>query len=221
MDSSFRAQLEHLIKTMPDLTAITLSAESLRWVGEAQGLVYSLLGNCKEVDDLNNASGRLFSSYAGRGEAAQQIVAVVNRALATAKSAAGRPAPDWIHELEDKVLSALLEELYGAFNNEYRVLAAIGARTAFDRATETLGINPSLTFAQKLNKAQSDGLVGANERNALEVMITAGSAAAHRGWRPSQDTLTAMMGALESFLHREFVTNRKLVAIKGAVPPRT
>ena len=58
--------------------------------------------------------------------------------------------------------------------------AAIGARTAFDRATEKLGIEPSLTFAEKLEKAKSDGLVGTNERNALEVMISAGSAAAHR-----------------------------------------
>lgn len=217
MNKLLYTQLDHLIGTMPDLLAV--NAEALAWLGQAQGLAYAVMGDCKEIAELQKASERI-GSVAFRWEAAQQIVRIVHRARIRAASIVGRPAPDWIHELQDKVLSDLLDELYGAFNNEYRVLAAIGARTAFDRATETLGINPSLTFADKLKKAQFDGLVGANESNALEVMITAGSAAAHRGWRPSQDELTAMMGALESFLHREFVTNRKLVAIKGSVPPK-
>jgi Domain of unknown function (DUF4145) len=217
MNKSLRAQLDDLIGTMPNLSSASASSlEVVRWVGHAQGLVYAVMGESKEVEELKNASERLNWD----SSAPHQIIRIVQRARTRAASIVGRPAPDWIHELQDKVLSALLEELYGAFNNEYRVLAAIGARTAFDRATETLGINPSLTFAKKLEKAQSDGLVGTNERNALEVMITAGSAAAHRGWRPSQDELTVMMGALESFLHREFVTNRKLVAIKDAVPPK-
>jgi hypothetical protein len=100
------------------------------------------------------------------------------------------------------------------------VLAAIGVRTAFDRATESLGIDPSLSFADKLKKTESAGHVGKNEKDALAVLVDAGSAAAHRGWRPTHDDLTAMINALESFLQREFVTNRRLAAIKSSVPPK-
>jgi Domain of unknown function (DUF4145) len=219
MNKSLYAQLDHLIETMPDLAAFTLPPEALAWVGQAQGLVYAIMGNSQEVVDLEKASGRL-GSIAYRWEAAQQIVAIVHRVRTRARSVVRRRAPDWTHELEDQELFALLEELYGALNNEYMVLAAIGVRTAFDIATESLGIDPSLSFAEKLKKAQSDGHVGTKEKEALEVIVNAGSAAAHRGWKPTHDELAAMMDALESFLQRAFFTNRKVAALKGAVPPR-
>jgi hypothetical protein len=83
-----------------------------------------------------------------------------------------------------------------------------------------LGIVPSLTFAKKLEEAVSAGHVGAKEKDALAVLVDAGSAAAHRGWRPSHDDLTAMINALETFLQRVFLTNPKVGTIKGGVPPR-
>jgi hypothetical protein len=122
--------------------------------------------------------------------------------------------------LQDPELFALLEELYGALNNEYMVLAAIGVRTTFDIATESLGFDSSLSFAGKLSQVQSQGHVGPQEKEALEVLVEAGSAAAHRAWKPTHDQLAAMMDALESFLQRAFLTNRKMRALKGAVPPR-
>jgi hypothetical protein len=118
------------------------------------------------------------------------------------------------------MLFDLLKELYGAFNNGYPVLAAIGVRTAFDSATERLGISSSLSFSRKLEEAKSAGHVGEKEKNALTVLVDAGSAAAHRGWRPSHDDLTAMINALETFLQRVFLTNPKVDAIKDGVPPR-
>jgi hypothetical protein len=70
--------------------------------------------------------------------------------------------------LQDRELFALLEELYGALNNEYMVLAAIGVRTAFDIATESLGIDSSLSFADKLRQVQLQGHVGPQEKEALK-----------------------------------------------------
>jgi len=43
MNKSLYAQLDHLIETMPDLSAFTLPPEALPWVGQAQGLVYALM----------------------------------------------------------------------------------------------------------------------------------------------------------------------------------
>ena len=218
MDKSLYTQLDNLIRTMPELAATTLPPQALPWVAQAHGLVYAVLGNSKEVEDLKKASDRL-GSIAYRWEAAAQIAAIVHQAQVTARSVVGQ-APDWIQELKDPDLLELLKELYGAFNDGYRVLAAIGVRTAFDRATELLNIDPSLSFADKLKKAQSNGHVGVKEKTALEVLINAGSAAAHRGWRPTDKELGAMIDALKSFLRREFRTNPNLVDIKDAVPPR-
>jgi hypothetical protein len=216
MNKSLYSQLDHLIQTMPDLAAFTLPREALAWLGQAQGLVYALMG---EVKELQEASGRL-GSIAYRWEAAQQIVAIIHRVRTRARSVVRRQVPDWTHELQDRELFALLEELYGALNNEYMVLAAIGVRTAFDIATESLGIDSSLSFADKLRQVQLQGHVGPQEKEALEVLVEAGSAAAHRAWKPTHDQLAAMMDALESFLKRAFLTNRKMRALKGAVPPR-
>jgi hypothetical protein len=52
MNKSLYAQLDHLIETMPDLAAFTLPPEALAWVGQAQGLVYAMMGNSQEVVDL-------------------------------------------------------------------------------------------------------------------------------------------------------------------------
>jgi hypothetical protein len=220
MNKSLYMQLGHLVETMPDLSATTLPPEALPWVARAQALVFAVQGDTADVDELKKASEKL-DSIVSRWKAAQQIAAIVHRTLVMAEPGLRRWAlPEWIDRLEDKVLFALLVELYGAFNSEYRVLAAIGVRTAFDRATESLGIDPSLSFSPKLNKAESTGHVSTNEKKALAVLVDAGSAAAHRAWRPTQDDLTAMLDALESFLKRVFLTNPKLEAIKGTVPPR-
>lgn len=52
-----------------------------------------------------------------------------------------RNPPKWVNNIEmaDEALGNLLSEMYSALNNDLRVLAAIGARTAFDRSSELLG----------------------------------------------------------------------------------
>ena len=85
MNKSLYAQLDDLIETMPDLAAFALPPEALAWVGQAQGLVYAIMGNSRKVVDLEKASGRL-GSIAYRWEAAQQIVAIVHRVRTRARS---------------------------------------------------------------------------------------------------------------------------------------
>ena len=60
---------------------------------------------------------------------------------------ATRKRPKWIENIEgaDRELGRLLSEMYTALNNDLRVLAAIGARTVFDRSSELLGVPPKLT----------------------------------------------------------------------------
>jgi hypothetical protein len=76
-----------------------------------------------------------------------------------------------------------------------------------------------LPFGQKLDKLVSIGKVGANERATLEVLVDAGSAAAHRGWAPKSTELNTVMTMVETFLLRAFILDDGLQKLKAAVPP--
>lgn len=132
-----------------------------------------------------------------------------------------RALPEWVHAFAiDNDLSRLVEELYTALNGDLRVLAAVGIRTVFDRASELLKIDPGLTFAQKLDALVAQGSVGAEERASLQVLTDAGSAAAHAGWRPTPEQLETLVSTLEAFLYRTMVLGDALKALNEAVPGR-
>ena len=137
-------------------------------------------------------------------------------------SAILREIPKWSANLlgVDGQLYSLFEEIYAALNNELQVVSAIGIRTAFDRAAELLGVNPTLTFEKKLNELVALGKVGVSERDALDVLTNAGSAAAHRAWRPDSRQLATMMSALEQFLYRTFVLDAEIRKLKSEVPQK-
>jgi hypothetical protein len=82
-----------------------------------------------------------------------------------------RKAPDWVESVEraDPTLGKLLSEMYTALNNDLRVLAAIGARTAFDRSSALLGVSSTLRFAEKLDQLVTIGKIGQDERDTLDV----------------------------------------------------
>jgi hypothetical protein len=130
--------------------------------------------------------------------------------------------PDWMIQLKakDHSLGQLFGDVYTALDSDLPVLAAIGARTVFDRAAELLRVPSALTFSRKMDELIRIGHVGGSERQALEVLIEAGSAAAHRGWRPSTSELTTMMSILEQFLFRSFLLSGPAKALKRAVPAK-
>lgn len=131
-----------------------------------------------------------------------------------------RKIPDWIEAGIDHDLERILNEVYGALNNEMPILAAIGIRTAFDRATELLNIDPNLTFKDKLDKLVKEGKLTSTDRASIAALIDAGSAAAHRGWRPADSDLITMISILEAFLHKEFVVKAGLAELVSSIPAR-
>jgi hypothetical protein len=130
-----------------------------------------------------------------------------------------REKPLWCDKLSDANLRGLFGDVYTAMNNDLHVLAAIGIRTAFDRASELLGVDPSLAFREKLNNLVTTGQIGAKEQDALNILIDAGSAAAHRGWKPGPEELNILMSILESFLYR-IVLQPEVLTVKAKVPPK-
>ncbi len=133
-----------------------------------------------------------------------------------------RSRPDWLPMVEhrDAVLGSLIQQLYTALDSGLTVLAAIGVRTAFDRATSVLGIDSKETFAQKLETLFRSGRIGETEKYILDALIDAGSAAAHRGWSPQAHQLDTMMDVLEAFLHRHFVQRERAAALQADTPKR-
>jgi hypothetical protein len=54
----------------------------------------------------------------------------------------------------------------------------------------------------------------------LSVLADAGSAAAHRGWKPTEDDIDHLIDTLENFLHRVFVLKHNVREVKKNIPPR-
>jgi len=133
-----------------------------------------------------------------------------------------RTKPDWLDQLglRDDTLYRLAEDIYTALDNDLGVLAAIGMRTNFDRASELLKIDTELTFENKLESLLAKGFVGQSEHDTLSILTDAGNAAAHRAWRPSLAQLNTLMSLLEQFLYRNFVLNRAVKALKPSIPPK-
>lgn len=130
--------------------------------------------------------------------------------------------PAWRLKLPfiDKQLYSLLEEVYSACDADLRVLAAVGVRTTFDRASELLGVNPAKSFQEKLNELADSGNIGTAEKGTLSTLTDAGSAAAHRGWRPNQEELDIMLEVMEAFLNRNFILEGAVKQLKNAVPAK-
>ena len=133
-----------------------------------------------------------------------------------------RPLPAWHYEINwlDSSLGSLFSDIYRCIDAELAVPAAVATRTAFDRATELLGIDPSESFAAKLQALLDGGKISKDEKDVLETLIDAGSAAAHRGWRPKADELSTLVSLVESFFHRTFVLGDAAKKLKASVPPK-
>ena len=133
-----------------------------------------------------------------------------------------RERPEWFPELQqvDRDFYELFDSVYTALDNDLRVLAAIGIHTAFDRGTELLEIDPSLSFARKLDALIVAGKIGLDEKKDLGTLTDAGSAAAHRGWRPTLPQLATLMATIEHFVYRNFILTKQAAALQGAVPQK-
>lgn len=144
-----------------------------------------------------------------------------------------RNTPEWLYGQtidadNGDSLGAALSELYTALKNDLNVLAGIGIRTSFDIASEILGIDASLSFQRKLDQLVADGHVSSRDLPRISMLVEAGSASAHRGWKPSKQDLDVMMEVLEHFIHDSLVAphrraklDEKALTVSQTVPKRT
>lgn len=156
--------------------------------------------------------------YDSMGETQYEVVKEVQ----THPKPEAKTKPVWFDAMQkiDGQLHNILSQMYVGHDNHANILAAIGLRTALDRATEVLGIDPAKTFDEKLDQLRDGGWIGQTERDILGVVTDAGNAAAHRGWEPDSREVSELLSALEVFLHRAFIVGQKALTIKSSIPAR-
>lgn len=121
----------------------------------------------------------------------------------------------------DEQLSHIMNEVYLAHSSESFILASVGLRTAFDRATEILEIDPGHLLGEKLQKLQDKGHVGEAQAKNLAVVVDAGNAAAHRGWAPTAEEFASLLAALEEFLRGAILkTGGSALEVAARIPAR-
>jgi hypothetical protein len=113
----------------------------------------------------------------------------------------------------------MLHEVYVALERDIRALAAMGIRTLIDQfATRTVGdVGP---FTRKLEALEDAGILGMEDRKRLAVVIDAGSAAAHRGLRPTPRALRHMMESVEHLLWGQLAGRASTRELRRAIPRR-
>jgi hypothetical protein len=134
-----------------------------------------------------------------------------------------RRKPDWTFMfllLNADDCYELFEELYAAFNSGHNILAAIGVRTAFDRASELLGAAPEKTFGEKIKYLASKGFIGAEEEKALGVLVQAGNAITHRRWSADAKGLELLISILENLIHRNLIVKQEVRQLESRIPPK-
>jgi hypothetical protein len=145
---------------------------------------------------------------------------------------AGRKMPVWFEDtikistLKDGRLREAMTDLYAALDADLYVYAAVGLRGCFEIAAECLGVEDQ-SFQNKLNKLLSTGSILPDDYDSLKVLIEAGHAAVHRGFRPDRPDIEAVTDVLESFIFNAFISpyrsmraKEQAETIASKVPPK-
>jgi hypothetical protein len=132
--------------------------------------------------------------------------------------AVSRPIPRWRYKAPYSI-SDLIGEVYAALHNDSRSLALMGARTILDLILVDK-VGDVGRFSAKLKKLEEQGFVARQSRTILEAALDAGSAAAHRGYKPTPRQLNQVMDIVENVLQSVYVLEKAAEALRKTTPPR-
>lgn len=217
----------HCPECGPNRLAESMGSHLVREVDEQTGVWFEIdyhILKCRGCEEVYFRTSSAFSEEYEHEyiELMDEFETIYPRKVQYWPAATSRKEPDWASDLRgtDMILRELFADIYVALNNDLRILAAIGLRTAFDRASEILNVDPKISFSQKLKGLMEAGKIGRDEVEILGVLTDAGSAAAHRGWKPSESDLNTMMNIFESFIHRSFILQSEARKLIKSVPKR-
>lgn len=102
---------------------------------------------------------------------------------------------------DERWINQMLNDIYSAAGMKARSLAAMGARAIVDYLiTSRAGDKGS--FSEKLHLLEEQGVITKIQVDLANAAFDAGSAAAHRGYNPSEDDLNILLEITESLLQQ-------------------
>ncbi|TKB69584.1 MAG: DUF4145 domain-containing protein [Nitrospira sp.] len=136
-----------------------------------------------------------------------------------------RTRPDWFSQLPEGYQS-ILAEVYQAIDNSLFFLASTGTRTAVDQLiVEKIG--DAGRFEDKIIELVERKIIDNTQGEMLLALINAGSASAHRSYKPDSETINHMMDILEAIFYSLLIEpdkrkdlERKAAEIRKSTPPR-
>jgi hypothetical protein len=136
-----------------------------------------------------------------------------------------RIRPEWFGSLQDGYQS-ILAEVYQAIDNSLFFLASTGTRTAVDQLIVDK-IGDAGSFGDKIQKLVASKIIDDAEGKNLVALIDAGSASAHRSYRPDLEKMNHMMEILEAIFYKLLIEPekkkelaRKAEELRQSTPPR-
>ncbi|MBN9007421.1 MAG: hypothetical protein J0H40_18650 [Rhizobiales bacterium] len=133
-----------------------------------------------------------------------------------------RRTPDWLERIEstDPELFDILVEIYSAANPQQVRLLSVGVRTALDHLMIKMLGGDFGSFEQKLDEMVTTGHLTSSQRDDLAIVVDAGSASSHRGFKPPRELLEGMLMVMEGLVRDYYVTGPMLKTAKASIPPK-
>ncbi len=127
--------------------------------------------------------------------------------------------PEWLTKLPDAA-QVLMREVHLAMGAELYALSAMGIRAVVDVISFDLLTGDAGSFNAKLEGLTKVGHLSPSQHNALNAVVDAGNAAAHRGFVPTRDAALSMLDALEVLLKSAYVLPGAAQSLQAMTPKR-
>jgi hypothetical protein len=121
-----------------------------------------------------------------------------------------RPLPEWASELwlalkhEDRWVVKLHSDIYTALGSGALSLAAMGTRAIVDFVV-TSKVGDAGVFTKKLERMHNKVLITDVQAEIIRAAFDAGSAAAHRGYIPTQEDVYTLLDITETLLRQIYI----------------
>lgn len=132
-----------------------------------------------------------------------------------------RRPPEWLDQLAELApdLKETLDEVYSAANDSQFRLLAMGVRAVIDNVMVHV-VGDIGGFEDKLKEMVEKGHLTKAQAETLATVIDAGSAAAHRGFKPARELLQEMLATMEAIIRDHYLVGPMIAAMKTTIPPK-
>ena len=130
--------------------------------------------------------------------------------------------PEWLGNLQiiDVDLKNLLDEVYSVTNDQQIRLLSMGVRAVLDRVMTLILEGDIGTFEQKLQAMVAKKHLTDKQAENIGIVIDAGSASTHRGFRPAHELIAEMVVVMENMVREHYITAPMLATARERIPPR-